>query len=148
MPNPNVDFVAGAVLTAAQQNRLPRGVMSIIQKTTSTTITSNTLVITAPTFTAVANRYYKVTWFEPVLYNNASGYTVMNLFSNGVQIKESFMDNRVANQPYAFTTSWTGTFSAGNVVITARATSTSVSFTNNSSATSGAYLLVEDLGPI
>jgi hypothetical protein len=148
MPTPNTNFSSGAVYTAAQANNFPRGVMSIIQKTTSTTITSNTLVITAPTFTAVANRYYKVTWFEPVLYNNASGYTVMGLYSNGVIIKESFMDNRVANQPYTFTTSWTGTFSAGNVVITGRATSTSVSFTNNSSATSGAYLLVEDLGPI
>ena len=59
MPNPNTDFSSGAVLTAAQQNRFPRGVMAI------TTSTSNVLAFgllsgLRTNFTAVANRLYKV----------------------------------------------------------------------------------------
>jgi len=44
--NPNTDFTSGAVLTAAQQNRFPRGVMALATSSTSyvltTTLTATT----------------------------------------------------------------------------------------------------------
>ena len=59
MPNPNTNFSAGAVYTADQANRFPRGVMAV------TTSTSNVLAFgllsgLSTNFTAVANRLYKI----------------------------------------------------------------------------------------
>jgi hypothetical protein len=58
---PNTTFTAGAVLTAAQMNRLPWGIMaaakaSSVDQTGITTIVDVTGC--SVTFTAVANRYY------------------------------------------------------------------------------------------
>ena len=62
--NPNVDFVSGAILTAAQQNRFPRGIMAKSSLpgnfALSTTLTDFGLSLS---FTAVANRYYKYTFY-------------------------------------------------------------------------------------
>ena len=66
--NPNTDFTAGAILTAAQQNRFPRGIVSQVRGTASSaSVSVETVVLTAPAFTAVANRYYRLTYFQPVL---------------------------------------------------------------------------------
>jgi len=58
--NPNTNFSAGAVLTSAQQNRFPRGVMAFTKATASGAINSEAVQITGSSFTAVANRYYKI----------------------------------------------------------------------------------------
>lgn len=63
--NPNTAFSSGAVLTAAQQNRFPRGVMGAVYRTAgnftvATTIADMTGMTV--TFTAEANRVYKATW--------------------------------------------------------------------------------------
>ncbi len=60
--NPNTDFSAGAVLLASQQNRFPRGVMAFTKATASGSINSEQVQITGSSFTAVANRYYKITF--------------------------------------------------------------------------------------
>ena len=66
--NPNTDFTAGAILTASQQNRFPRGIVALtVSNTSSAAITTETATLTSSSFTAVANRYYKITYFEPVL---------------------------------------------------------------------------------
>ena len=60
--NPNTDFSSGAVLTAAQQNRFPRGVMGYQNYTGgSFTATTTPALITgiSITFTGVANRLYR-----------------------------------------------------------------------------------------
>jgi hypothetical protein len=58
MPNPNTDFSSGAVLTAAQQNRFPRGTMAVVTSQ-SNTLTAGILTGLTLSFTAVANRLYK-----------------------------------------------------------------------------------------
>jgi len=65
--NPNTDFSSGAVLTSAQQNRFPRGVMALATSSTSYTLTTGTVISTGMTvtWTAVAGRNYKITYIEP-----------------------------------------------------------------------------------
>ena len=65
--SPNDDFTAGQILTAQECNQFPRGVMALATSTTSYTLTTSEVIATGMTvtFTAVANRYYRITWFEP-----------------------------------------------------------------------------------
>ena len=66
--SPNVDFTSGQILTAAQQNQFPRGIMQYVQSTgTTVATTTEAVTLTLPSFTAVANRYYRITYFEPYL---------------------------------------------------------------------------------
>ena len=71
--SPNTDFSTGQVLTAAQQNNFPRGVMAYAKSTADATYSTTTVDITGmtATFTAVANRLYRAT-FEGFI-NNATG---------------------------------------------------------------------------
>jgi hypothetical protein len=66
---PNTTFTAGAILTAAQQNNFPRGSMTVaaVSSGTSYTLTTGTVIATGMTasWTAVANRLYKITYVEP-----------------------------------------------------------------------------------
>lgn len=74
MASPNTTFSSGAVLTAAQMNNLPFGLMGTpVRKTTAQSgfgtvadITSMTL-----TFTGIANRWYRATYSSQGLATNA-----------------------------------------------------------------------------
>jgi len=152
--NPNTDFSSGAVLTAAQQNRFPRGVMAFNSATaTDASITVEEIQITSSSFTAVANRYYRITYYEPQLATPATSGVFMvgrikltNL--SGTQYTSSIVQNQAANVTnYTLTTSAVTTFSAGSVVIVASLTTSSGTGSATRSATAPAYLLVEDIGP-
>jgi hypothetical protein len=70
--NPNTDFTAGAIFTADQANRFPRGIVALGETTTSTAnVSVETLSVTSSSFTAVANRYYKITYYEPLFLINS-----------------------------------------------------------------------------
>jgi len=146
--NPNTDFTAGAVLTAAQQNRFPRGVMAYTTSTTTSgSITTEAVQITGSSFTAVANRYYKVTYFE-------SGLTGTNTDANARLRLTNISGTVLALQAVAVPSTgggfvhlaYVGTFTAGttNVVATI---SGSAAVVANRSATRPSFLLVEDIGP-
>lgn len=155
--NPNTDFSSGAVLTAAQQNRFPRGVMAYVQTTTTdATITVEEIQVTSASFTAVANRYYKITYFEPQLTTPAvAGAFIVgrirltNLAGTGLQ------SAIVQNAPATAVNStmncvWTGTLTAGSTVIVASlacAAGTGQATRTAASPSSVAFILVEDIGP-
>jgi predicted Rossmann fold nucleotide-binding protein DprA/Smf involved in DNA uptake len=148
--NPNTNFVAGAILTADQQNRFGRGVMSYTQSTTSdTSITATEEVqITATAFTAVANRFYKITYFEPQLSNPSSTYFVARIRETNLAGAE--LEIQINSVPAAL---FTGanvvavrTFTAGSVTIVGTLESTGTGSATRS-ATRPAYILVEDIGP-
>ena len=152
--NPNTDFTSGSVLTAAQQNRFPRGVVAFTAVTSSdTTITVEEIQITATTFTAVASRYYRITYFEPQVTTPAtSGATITarirptNLA--GTQIVQSQVQNSAAVATgYSICCSCVTTFGAASVVIVASLQSSTGTSTATRSATAPAYILVEDIGP-
>jgi len=150
---PNTDFSAGAVLTASQQNRFPRGIMA--QNTTTTGValnTTETAQITTGSFTAVANRWYKITYFEPnvqyaggagnyiemrIRLTNATGtaYSYSQWQSPGATQTANFMITSVITTLSAGSTTFCGTLKlntgAGNAF---------------RGAGSGAYILVEDMG--
>jgi hypothetical protein len=61
---PNTTFVSGAILTAAQQNNFPRGIMGYAISTANTSCGTSATDLTGMsiTFTAVANRLYRATF--------------------------------------------------------------------------------------
>ena len=73
--NPNTDFSSGAVLTAAQQNRFPRGVMAYAQTTTSdATITVEEIEVTPDEVRQFFNKIAEVRAKHPALGNKKPGH--------------------------------------------------------------------------
>lgn len=153
--NPNTDFSSGAVLTAAQQNRFPRGIMALATSTTSdASVTAEEVELGAISFTAVANRYYKITYFEPDIGLAGAGAnsltmrlrqgttTAGTLLQTGYQwIPSSSADNTGQIIHYA-------NFTAGTVNIVATAQGNgALTFVLNRGTGKGAFLVVEDIGP-
>jgi hypothetical protein len=65
MATPNATFTSGQILTAAQQNNFPLGVVSRTLNTTASIFNNLTTVqelFQAPAFTPVAGRLYRVTY--------------------------------------------------------------------------------------
>jgi hypothetical protein len=151
--NPNTDFSSGAVLTAAQQNRFPRGVMAYTAITTSdATVTAEEVQITGSSFTAVANRYYRITYYEPFLSSTANTIFTMRIRQTnlaGTQLQSANVINAsgtVFNGTEGICIS-ISTFSAGTVNVVG--TLQSSAGTGNASGGGPPYrfLLVEDIGP-
>lgn len=152
--NPNTDFLAGAVLTAAQQNRFPRGVMAFATSTTSPAITTTeTVLLTTASFTAVANRNYRITYYEPAVQTaaGAANYVTNRIrltnaagtqFGAG-QIQQSGA-TQVANALCVVTVT---TLTAGATVIVGTSQLNTGSTNAFRSAGSAAFLIVEDIGP-
>ena len=150
--NPNTDFSTGAVLTAAQQNRFPRGVMAYTESTTNVTgISTEVVTITGASFTAVANRYYKVTYFEPdpnsVTSTGYWGLSIRLTNISGAQKMIGYSNYVAAGTNLLGTIMWVGTLSAGttNFVGTALTNNGTMRLDRYSGAP--AFLLVEDIGP-
>ena len=145
--NPNTDFTAGAILTAAQQNRFPRGVMSYTTHTSNVSFTGETTIITGNAFTAVANRYYKITYFEPTITNTSAGYAVVKI-KNGATVLNSCNSPQFNNDAAGYQSICIDvrTFSAGSVTLTATLQSTGAGIAKATSTQFG-FLLVEDIGP-
>jgi hypothetical protein len=148
--NPNTDFSSGAVLTAAQQNRFPRGVMAYAEVTSTGTATGTESVqITATTFSAVANRYYKLSYYEPQCYSGGAGMWELGIrLTNaaGTQYQRGFGRN-IANEGIAILSQTIETFSAGNIVIVGTLKFSGGTGNPIRSATQPAFILVEDIGP-
>lgn len=148
--NPNTDFSVSAVLTAAQQNRFPRGVMAYTAVTTSdSTVTAEEVQITGSSFTAVANRYYRVTYYEPGFGSSAAAAMTMRVrLTNisGTVIQSGVVYNTGAQQQQGLLVAYT-TFTAGSVVLVATLQNSTGTGSANRSATAVAFLSVEDVGP-
>jgi hypothetical protein len=151
--NPNVDFTAGAILTAAQQNRFPRGVMAYVEATSNALGLNSTEVVTLtlPSFTAVANRYYKITYFEPgINLDNAGEGTTLRVrltnVSGTVQSLGDSVSSGTANAVNSVSTMRIKTLTAGSVVLVATAQGNGT-YNLYRGATQVAFLSVEDIGP-
>ena len=151
--NPNTDFSSGAILTAAQQNRFPRGVMARNTATASdATVTVEEVQITGSSFTAVANRYYRITYFEPYLSSTASTVYTMRIRQTNLAgaIQNSCTVINTVGSVFFGTSGICeaiSTFSAGTVNVVGTLTSSAGTGNASRSATGYAFLLVEDIGP-
>ena len=153
---PNTDFVSGAILTAQQQNNFPRGVMATASSTTNYTVTTSVVISTGMTvtFTAVANRNYRVTYYEPQVQSpsvNGSLVSVQIRLTNaaGTQLQAGIVQTNAASViSESLTVTYIGTLTAGSVTIvgTASASTTTGAPTLSRQATLPAQITVEDIG--
>lgn len=155
--SPNVTFVSGAVFTAAQANAFPFGIVAKANSTTSYTLTTTITATTgmSVTFTAIANRNYKITYYEPIVETTsaASGQTNLKIFQTntaGTQLTSTFLNNSAAVKILGTINAVSvNTFSAGSVTIIGAASTTSVTGTPvlQRNLFFPSLLLVEDMGP-
>jgi hypothetical protein len=153
--NPNTDFTAGAVLTADQQNRFPRGIVAYTQSTTATgTITAEVVTLTSSSFTAVANRYYKITYFEPLIQSSApppSYFTAAIRLTNisGARLQYSELEPVISTggDGQLMMLQAIVTFSAGSTTVCGTLRAQSNSITAFANADVRRFILVEDIGP-
>ena len=148
--SPNTNFSTGQVFSSAQANAFPRGVMAYNQVTTNdTTITATEEVqITSSAFTAVANRYYRITYYEPQLTHTGVSYIVARIRKTnlaGTELERAIVS--VPSALYAFSNVVAiTTFAAGSTVVVASLESTATA-TATRGATFPGYIVVEDIGP-
>ena len=148
--NPNTDFSLGQVLTAAQQNRFPRGVMQYAISTANHTITTTAADIAgmSVTFTAVANRLYRAT-FEGFYSISATSQQVVFKITNASNVDRdmTFQDLAAGFQTINF--QYVFTASAGSQTLKVRASTSSgtANLFGNPSDLRTYSFVVEDLGP-
>ena len=148
--NPNTDFSVGAVLTAAQQNRFPRGVMQYARSTANHTITTTPADITgmSVTFTAVASRVYRAT-FEGFYSISATSQQVVFKMTNASNVDEdmTFQDLAAGFQTICFQYVFTATAGTKTLKVRANTSSGTATFFGNPSDLRTYSFVVEDLGP-
>jgi hypothetical protein len=151
---PNTTFVSGAVLTAAQMNALPFGVVALTTKTTNSAITSTETIFLSATFTAIANRYYRITYYEPRVSNDAAVGNENMVFrirngatTAGTELQSGFAKVNATFTISPFSVIAVNTFTAGSQTVSASMVISANVGTATHSATSPAILLVEDIGP-
>jgi hypothetical protein len=153
---PNTTFVANTVLTAAQQNAFGFSTVALATATANYALTTSIATSgLSVTFTAIANRNYKISWYEAQcqITNIASGVTTMQLRvtnAAGTLLQNTFAKNAsTISGTIQVLCMYVGTFSAGSTTIVGCASTTSLSDAPALSrqATAPAFLLVEDIGP-
>jgi hypothetical protein len=150
--SPNVDFVSGAILTASQQNAFGRGIVALGTKTaTDATVTTEEIQITSSSFTAIANRYYKITYTETEMTASAAGYMQMsirktNLAGTGLGNAYVGMFGNTT-QIQSGTLTIITTLTAGAQVVVGTLTCSAGTGKASAAATQPSYIIVEDLGP-
>lgn len=154
--SPNDNFTAGQILTATECNQFPRGIMARATSTTSYTLTTTETIATGMTvtFTAEADRYYRITYFEPQAQTASTSSnttaTIRQTNAAGTVLNQTLFQNEsaVTDQSGMICVS-TNTFTAGSVTIVgcAKCTFTTGAPSMIRSASVIALLLVEDIGP-
>jgi uncharacterized protein YerC len=139
------------VLTAQECNQFPRGIVAFAQSTANdATITAEEIQLTASTFTAVANRYYRITYYEPQVTTGASTATITSRIRltnlAGTQYQLGIF-NESASTATAMNTVWVGTLTAGSTVIVASLQCSSGTATATRSTTAPGQITIEDIGP-
>ena len=153
--SPNTDFVTGAVYTAQQANNFPRGVMATASSSTNYTLTTSVAIATgmSVTFTAVANRNYRITYNEPQINTpTVVGYSYTQLRQTtaaGTQLQQALVQNSAAAAANGtLPLIYVGTFTAGSVTLVgcAATSSTTGAPVATRSSSNPAQLIVEDIG--
>ena len=155
--SPNDNFTAGQILTATECNQFPRGVMATASSSTSYVLTTSAVIATGMTvtFTAVANRNYKITYYEPdaqigTASNSTSTASIKITNAAGTRLTLGKVSNPFGSYVPGFglCVVYVGTLTAGSITIvgTAETTSTTGAPSFVRSATSPAQITVEDIG--
>ena len=146
---PNTTFTAGNVLTAAQMNRLPWGIIATASKTSNQTGITTVTDITSltVTFTAVSTRYYRTTIWSLVKQNAAAGASVIQITDgSNVQKTEGDFYIAAAGQFGTLCVQCVETGLTGSTTRKGRAVTATGNMDVVASSTFPAFILVEDLG--
>ena len=147
----NTDFTT-QVLTSTQMNNFPRGLVSATNVTsTSAAVSVETLRITSPSFTAVANRYYRISYYEPAcqyVSGTVNGFDlkirITSIAGTAYQLANPKIASAGANVAFC---SIVTTLSAGATVFVATFQPTGGGTGQcYGAATAVAQLIIEDLG--
>jgi hypothetical protein len=157
---PNNTFVSGQVLTAAECNAFPFGIVARATSNTDYTLTTAVVIATgmSVTFTAIADRYYKITYMEPqvqtsTVANSDTNIQIRVTNAAGTLLNNGFVRSETASQQDTGTITLvsTSTFTAGSVTIVGCAKTTNTTgapvLGRNAAIAGPALLLVEDIGP-
>jgi hypothetical protein len=148
--NPNVDLVSGQILTASISNRWPRGVVAYNNNlTTDSTVTVEEQEVAPVTFTAVANRLYKLTYFEPGFGGTAASAMIMRIRKTnitGAIMNECSVYNSTVQQQSGILVAY-DTLTAGSNTFLCTLQCSAGTGSATRSATKYANFCVEDLGP-
>lgn len=143
MPNPNTDFASGAILLAAQQNRFPRGVMAVTTST-SNTIAFGFLAGLTTTFTAVANRLYKISLHIVTSSATPTSRVIVSFTGSATRPIDYTVPNNNFNNLEGFGVQ---TYAAGVTNINVSWSLISGSIAPSAAAGNPHQLVIEDLGP-
>jgi hypothetical protein len=151
--NPNTDFTSGAVLTAAQQNRFPRGVMGAVYRTAGdVAMTTAVADVTGMsiTFTAVANRTYKASWTASGYKSTTNGWAAMYLTNSSNTIFGSVYNTALISGVGYFNLSgftYLNNLTAGSQTLKLRQQVENLNGLINASGTNPCVFMIEDCGP-
>jgi hypothetical protein len=149
---PNNTFVAGDVLTAAECNAFPFGIVGYNQRSSGNIILSTTIAdITGltTTFTAIANRGYKVTFTALVGKTTAAGLIDLYITKgDNTQLAEYFTYLSSGEfQTMSFSFIVTG-LTAGTQTLKMRGLTDALNGTIYASGLNVAVFIVEDIGGV
>jgi hypothetical protein len=147
--SPNDTFTSGQILTATECNQFPFGVVAYAQSTASEGFTVEEVTLTV-TFTAIANRYYEITYFEPKVFTSAGVNEIQ------MNVRLTNLAGAIQQNAFASGSSVVGlagiatvvkTFTAGSMTLVSTISTTGGTGTAQRSATAIGFLLVKDIGP-
>ena len=142
---------ASWVETVSMLTKAPRGIVQLVQSTGTTTATGTEAVtLTLPSFTAVANRYYRITYFEPYFESLAANIEI------SCAIRITNLTGAVQAQGNTFITTINGegqckaqvvkTLTAGATVLVATIRTVGGNCYAYGSSTYPRQLVIEDIG--
>jgi len=147
---PNTTFTAGAVLTAAQMNRLPWGIVQYSEKTADQNGISTAVDITdlSVTWTADSSRYYRISFYLAPIRQNTSAGIVVPVIADGSNNTKVQANLTLAAGDFGLVTiAEIVTGLSGSITRKARISTTGGTVdVLAATATEGNYLIVEDLG--
>ena len=152
--SPNTNFTSGQILTAAQQNNFPRGVMGYAtgtaanQGVTTTNADVNGATIT---FTAVANRAYRFQFSAYCAKNVSAGSTTFSLTDGTCATQYMVFNFYMAVTGTGFSAVCNGllyNLSAGTQTVKMRVSTDVTTAAVFMSATNPMTFIIEDVGPI
>ena len=145
--NPNTNFTAGQILTADQQNRFGRGVMSYTTRNTNYQPTSTIGDLFTLTFTAVANRLYRYSVVVPAVDSSGALQLEIYLTDNSNNVLNTCLQQLYgAAQQFNINFSTLRTETAGSTTRKIRMKTSSGNASMFSSTSIGSFI-IEDLGP-
>jgi hypothetical protein len=151
--SPNDTFTSGQILTAQECNNFPFGVVGVTINTTllqAGVTTEVDLTGMSVTFTAIVNRYYKVTAFMYGIPTVANAVYQVNIKQGATVLGIIFNSGGPATAGTTAMGSVIKTFTAGSTTLKlsgALAAGSTGSITFNAGATLPVFILVEDIGP-